>query len=279
MRRLSTVLVPALAGGLVADDARRRPQRRAASCPDRCSASTSRRIAAGAPAHAGPRRRDPAVGLRGHVAGPRAVADDRLQLGSARRGRRATRRRWAPARSCTRWASTPRWAASPTRTRKLALYGPGSNSHPRRNKFYTDYLTALVTRYRPSPGSPPSRSGTRPTSGLLPGHARADGRADQGRPRPVDPSARAKLVAASTTVRAKGPVGKFGKAYGAAMKQGRAWPSVDVVSAHFYPPAKEGPADARRLHQDDQEVLQEVRRRQEAAVGHRDELRRHPRAT
>ena len=52
----------------------------------------------------------------------------------------------------------------------------------------------------------------------------------------------AALVAASTTVRAKGPVGKFGKAYGAAMRKAGAWGAVNAVSAHFYPPAKEGPA-------------------------------------
>ncbi len=53
----------------------------------------------------------------------------------------------------------------------------------------------------------------------------------------------AELVAASTTVRAKGPVGKFGKAYGAAMKKAKAWAAVDAVSAHFYPPATSGPAE------------------------------------
>ena len=49
----------------------------------------------------------------------------------------------------------------------------------------------------------------------------------------------AKLVAASTTVRAKGPVGRFGRAYGVAMRR-VGWP-VDAVSAHFYPPATAGP--------------------------------------
>jgi hypothetical protein len=43
-------------------------------------------------------------------------------------------------------------------------------------------------------------------------------------------------------MRKTGPTQKFGKSYGAAMKKARAWSSVDVLSVHLYPPAKEGPA-------------------------------------
>ena len=50
-------------------------------------------------------------------------------------------------------------------------------------------------------------------------------------------------VAASVTVRPAGPVGKFGKAYGAAMRKAGAWRYVNAVSAHFYPPATKGPAE------------------------------------
>lgn len=134
--------------------------------------------------------------------------------------------------------STPRWAASDPKS-KLALYGPGSNTHPRRNKFYTDYLTALVKRYGKritayqvwnEANLREFYLGTPTQMATLTKEARATLKRL---------NSRAKLVAASTTVRPKGPVGKFGKAYGAAMRKA-GWP-VDVVSAHFYPPAKEGP--------------------------------------
>ncbi len=137
---------------------------------------------------------------------------------------------------------TPRWAATNPNSKaaRKAMFGVASNTHPRSNKFYTDYLAAVVKRYgkRISAyqmwneanlhefyiGSPSQMAGlTRDTKATL---------------RRLKSPAR--LVAASTTVRAKGPVGKFGKAYGKAMRK-VGWP-VDVVSAHFYPPAKNGPA-------------------------------------
>jgi hypothetical protein len=59
---------------------------------------------------------------------------------------------------------------------------------------------------------------------------------------PVIRARGAKVVAASTTMRKTGPTQKFGKGYGAAMRKARAWSSVDVLSVHLYPPAKEGPA-------------------------------------
>ena len=135
--------------------------------------------------------------------------------------------------------STPVWAASNPRS-KGALYGRGSNTHPRTNKLYTDYLTALVKRY-----------GNRITSYQVWNEANLHefylGTPTQLARLTKEAKAtltrlksRARLVAASTTVRAKGPVGKFGKAYGPAMRK-VGWP-VDVVSAHFYPPSTEGPA-------------------------------------
>lgn len=134
--------------------------------------------------------------------------------------------------------STPRWAAS-DRNSKLALYGPGTNTHPRSDSLYTDYLKVLAKRYRGQITSYQVWNeanlhefylGTPTQMARLTKKARAALRS-------VDPGA--KLVAASTTVRAKGPVGKFGKAYGKAMRA-VGWP-VDVISGHFYPPAKDGP--------------------------------------
>jgi hypothetical protein len=136
--------------------------------------------------------------------------------------------------------NTPRWAASDPNS-KLGLYGPGSNSHPARNSYYTDFLKAVAV------GVPGITSfqiwnevnlkdfylGTPAQMAQLTKDARAALR---------EVGSGAALVAASTTVRAKGPVGKFGKAYGAAMRKAGAWRAVDAVSAHFYPPAKEGPA-------------------------------------
>ncbi len=134
--------------------------------------------------------------------------------------------------------STPRWAAS-VKQSSYALYGPGSNSHPADDAYYLDYLRAVAQRYKGRITSYQVWNeanlrdfylGTPTQMAKLTVKARAVLKS-------VDPGA--KLVAASTTVRAKGPVGKFGKAYGKAMKKVR-WP-VDAVSAHFYPPATSGP--------------------------------------
>ncbi len=139
--------------------------------------------------------------------------------------------------------STPQWAANSASlsaaNKKLALYGPGSNSHPKTDKLYLDYLAAVAKRYKGRItsyqvwneanlkdfylGSPKQMAQlTKSARAVL---------------KKADP--RAKLVAASTTVRSKGPVGTFSKTYGKEMKK-VGWP-VDAVSAHFYPPAKSGP--------------------------------------
>lgn len=135
--------------------------------------------------------------------------------------------------------STPRWAASDPNS-ALALYGPGSNSHPRSNSMYTDYLKAVAKRYPAITAFQVWNEanlrdfylGTPAQMAQLTKDAKVALRSI---------GSRAKLVAASTTVRAKGPVGKFGKAYGKAMKKAKAWKYVDAVSAHFYPPATSGP--------------------------------------
>lgn len=140
--------------------------------------------------------------------------------------------------------STPEWAANstaltPTNAR-LALYGRGSNSHPDEDAFLA-FLTTVATMV---PGITSFQMwneanlkdfylGTPTQMAKLTKKAKAALRAA---------GSGAKLVAASTTVRAAGPVGKFGKAYGAAMRKAKAWGSVDAVSAHFYPPATSGPA-------------------------------------
>jgi len=132
----------------------------------------------------------------------------------------------------------PRWAASNPRSRG-ALYGPGTNTHPRSNALYLDFVRALVDRYGTRitayqvwneanlrdfyTGSPAQLATlTKQTRDLL---------------RRINP--RAKLVAASTTVRAAGPYGPFAARYAQAMRAVR-WP-VDAVSAHLYPPALSGP--------------------------------------
>ncbi|MGB7980124.1 MAG: hypothetical protein WCF36_04960 [Candidatus Nanopelagicales bacterium] len=139
--------------------------------------------------------------------------------------------------------STPKWAANSASLRsanaRLALYGPGSNSHPRADSLYLDYLRVVAKRYKGRItsyqvwneanlkdfylGSPRQMAKlTKSARAVL---------------KKADP--RAKLVAASTTVRSKGPVGSFSKTYGKEMKRVR-WP-VDAVSAHLYPPANSGP--------------------------------------
>jgi hypothetical protein len=136
--------------------------------------------------------------------------------------------------------NTPLWAAS-VKSSSRALYGAGSNSHPANNSYYTDFLKAVA---KGVPGITAFQVwneanlkdfylGTPAQMAQLTKDARAAlNSVGSG----------AALVAASTTVRAKGPVGKFGKAYGAAMRRAGAWGAVNAVSAHFYPPAKEGPA-------------------------------------
>lgn len=140
--------------------------------------------------------------------------------------------------------SPPQWAAV-TKTSKYALYGDGSNSHPDENA-YMAYLIALIDRYDGNKG-----------------HGRIDAFQIWNEANLRDfylgsPAQMASLtvkagkviqaadrisVAPSVTIRAAGPVGKFGKAYGAAMRKAGAWKHVNAVSAHFYPPATKGPAE------------------------------------
>jgi polysaccharide biosynthesis protein PslG len=140
--------------------------------------------------------------------------------------------------------STPEWAANSTALQpanaRLALYGPGSNSHPDEGAFLA-FLKAVATNVSGITSFQMWNEvnlkdfylGT-PTQ-----MAQLTKRAKQAL---REVGSGAKLVAASTTMRAAGPVGKFGKAYGAAMRKAKAWGSVDAVSAHFYPPATSGPA-------------------------------------
>jgi hypothetical protein len=134
--------------------------------------------------------------------------------------------------------NTPSWAASDPRS--PGLYGPGTNSHPRSNALYTDFVTDLLREFPQitavqvwnEANLVDFYNGTPAQMAKLTKDAAAAIKS-------VRPSV--KVVAASTTVRPGGPTQKFGKAYGAAMKRAKAWRSVDVVSSHFYPPAKEGP--------------------------------------
>jgi hypothetical protein len=138
--------------------------------------------------------------------------------------------------------NTPEWAAA-VRNSPYRLYGPGSNSHPANDDYYLDFLDDLITRFGDRidayqiwneanlrdfyVGTPKQMATLTVKAGKL--------------IKQRDPSA--KVVAASTTVRSKGPVGKFGKAYGPAMRKAKAWKYVDAVSVHLYPPATKGPSE------------------------------------
>lgn len=136
--------------------------------------------------------------------------------------------------------STPRWAASNPNS-KLALYGPGANSHPKSNAYYTTFVKELVRKYPAITSVQVWNEANLPDFYVgSPAQMAALTKDAYRAIKSVRPSV--KVVAASTTVRAKGPTTKWGKAYGPAMKKAKAWKYVDVVSAHFYPPAKEGPA-------------------------------------
>jgi hypothetical protein len=133
--------------------------------------------------------------------------------------------------------NTPQWAAAnPSSTE--ALYGAGTNSPPANNDDYVDFIDDMLAAV---PGITAvqiwNEANLRDFWKGTPAQIAALTKAAA----PVIRARGAKVVAASTTVRAGGPVGKFGKAYGAEMRKAKAWSSVDVVSAHFYPPAKEGP--------------------------------------
>jgi hypothetical protein len=135
--------------------------------------------------------------------------------------------------------STPQWAASDPNS-KLGLYGPGSNSHPKSNAYYTDFLKVVAARYKGLITAYQAWNEANLRDFYLGTPAQMANLTKDAyiALKSVDPGA--KMVAASTTVRAKGPVGKFGKAYGPAMKK-VGWKYVDAVSAHFYPPATSGP--------------------------------------
>lgn len=138
--------------------------------------------------------------------------------------------------------SPPQWAAA-VKDSKYALYGPGSNSHPADDQYYLDFLAAVATTFKGRIdayqiwneanlkdfyiGTPAQLAALTKKAAIL---------LDS-----IDPGA--KVIAASTTVRSKGPVNAFGKAFGPAMKKAGAWRHVDAVSAHFYPPATKGPAE------------------------------------
>ncbi len=134
--------------------------------------------------------------------------------------------------------STPQWAASDPNS-KLGLYGPGSNSHPASNSYYTDFLKAVAERYGSDITSYQVWNEANLKDFYLGSPKQMATLTKEAKQALRSVGSRAKLVAASTTVRSTGPVGKFGKAYGKAMK--KTWKYVDVVSAHFYPPATSGP--------------------------------------
>ena len=133
--------------------------------------------------------------------------------------------------------NTPTWAATKPNDPK-ALYGASTNSHPALGA-YVDFVKAVAG----VPGIDAIQiwneanladfyNGTPTQMARL---TVAAGKALKGM------GWRGTVVAASTTVRSKGPVNAWGKQYGKAMKKAKAWKYVNAVSAHFYPPATKGP--------------------------------------
>jgi hypothetical protein len=134
--------------------------------------------------------------------------------------------------------STPSWAATNPNSTK-ALYGAGTNSPPRDNDDYVDFVGDLLE------AAPDITAVQIWNEANLPDFYLGTAAQMAAMTKAAAPTIRAhgaKVVGASTTVRSKGPVGTFGKAYGPAMRKAKAWSSVDVVAAHFYPPAKDGPS-------------------------------------
>ena len=238
MRRFLKVIIPAAAAGLLATTLPAGAASAAPTVPGPLFGQhvAEHRLGSAGRAEAG---RDPHLGLGGLLAGPASRRRAQLNLAPLKAAVANAQKAGATEIMYT-LGNTPKWAASDPNS-KLGLYGPGSNSHPAKNSYYTDFLKAVAT------GVPGITSfqvwneanlkdfylGTPAQMAQLTKDARAAlNSVGSG----------AALVAASTTVRAKGPVGKFGKAYGAAMRKAGAWRAVNAVSAHFYPPAKEGPA-------------------------------------
>lgn len=135
--------------------------------------------------------------------------------------------------------NTPVWAASSTSS-KGALYGPGSNSHPKDNQLYIDFVRELLAHAK-SIGVPITAVQIWNEANLPDFYDGTPAKMAQ-LTKDAAPTIRAGgaiVVAASTTVRSKGPTKDWGKYYGKAMRA-VGWP-VDAVAGHFYPPAKEGP--------------------------------------
>lgn len=137
--------------------------------------------------------------------------------------------------------ATPQWAATDPNSKK-ALYGPGTNSHPKSNALYVDFVTDLLAHAKSigipitavqiwnEANLPDFYNGTPAQMAQLTKDAA-----------PAIRAGGAQVVAASTTVRAKGPTKIWGKKYGKAMRS-IGWANVDVLAGHFYPPAKFGPS-------------------------------------
>lgn len=135
--------------------------------------------------------------------------------------------------------STPKWAAANPNSAK-AIYGPGTNSHPKSNSLYVDFVRDLLARAQ-SIGVPITAVQIWNEANLPDFYAGTPAQMAQltRDAAPTIRAAGAKVVAASTTVRSKGPTKTWGKNYGKAMRA-VGWP-VDVVAGHFYPAAKDGP--------------------------------------
>ena len=156
----------------------------------------------------------------------------------------------------------------------MALYGPGSNSHPANNSYYTDFLKAVAGQRGQGITAFQVWNEANLKDFYLGTPAQMAQLTKDARAALNSVGSGAALVAASTTVGAKGPVGKFGKAYGAAMRKAGAWGAVTpCLRTSTLPPRRARPPG--EVHQDGQEVLQALRSGSQAAVGHRDELWRH----
>ena len=171
--------------------------------------------------------------------------------------------------------STPKWAASNT---KQGTYpNKGAASNPKSIKDWKNWVTAVVKRHGNSIESYQIWNEANLTTFW------------QGTPkqmatltqeaykiiRKYDPSA--KVVAASTTVRLQSAYKKFFPAYMKELKKLK-WP-IDVVSVHLYPASTGTPADrVKYIKQVKADMKTSKVPGQQAAVGHRDQLRhRRPR--
>ncbi|HEX6888354.1 MAG TPA: glycosyl hydrolase, partial [Candidatus Nanopelagicales bacterium] len=233
MRRLSMALAATASAGLLAATI---PATAASAAPSdplfgQHIAGIARGLPAGLPSVGAVRLWDAGVSWKDLEPGPDAYNWAPLQAAVA------NARALGASEILYTMGNTPAWAASDPNSSE-ALYGRGTNSHPRSNADYVDFVDDMLAAV---PGITAVQIWNE--ANLKDFYKGTPAQIAQltKEVAPVIRARGAKVVAASTTVRPAGPVGRFGKAYGAAMRKAGAWKSVDVVTGHFYPPATKGP--------------------------------------